>query len=145
MKTAIIYYSLSGNTKKVADALRLEFTKKGKVDLFEIKPLDESNNFFQQSKRAFLKRDAKIYDIQTDLSEYDLVCLGTPVWAFGPAPAMRAYLKMCSGVSGKTILLFLTSGGMGNSRCFKEMESILKEKNSGAFIHLSYPQSKLTD
>jgi flavodoxin len=145
MRSAIVYYSLTGNTAKVAEMLAQELGKKGEVEVLKLNPVDESTNFFKQGSRAFQKKKAQLGEIKTDLREFDLVCLGTPVWAFGPTPAMRAYLDSCSGLEGKAIILFVTSGGMGNERSLREMESILKIKKVSSFKYLSLKQSDLKD
>jgi flavodoxin len=145
MKSSVVYYSLTGKTAKIAEMLFQELGKKGEVEVLRLSPLDESTNFFKQGERAFRKKKAQLAEIKTDLREFDLVCFGTPVWAFGPTPAMRAYLDSCSGLEGKTILLFVTSGGMGNEKCLREMESILKLKQASSFKYLSLNQSDLKD
>jgi flavodoxin len=53
MKSAIIWYSYSGNTKKVAEELSSSLAKKGEVTQVELVALDEPNNFFAQCQRAF--------------------------------------------------------------------------------------------
>lgn len=35
----------------------------------------------------------EIEDINIDLSKYDEIILGTPVWWYRPAPVVRAFLK----------------------------------------------------
>jgi flavodoxin len=59
MKTIIVYYSYSGNTKKVAGALSEYLRRKGQVDIIELKGLDESNGFFDQVARAFIHKGSK--------------------------------------------------------------------------------------
>jgi len=145
MKSAIIYYSFTGKTTQVAEMFARELGEKGEVEVLKLDPLDESTNFFKQGERAFRKKKARLAKIKTDLREFDLVCFGTPVWAFGPTPAMRAYLDSCSGLEGKIVILFVTSGGMGNEKCLREMESILMPKLASLFRYLSLKQSDLKD
>jgi len=146
MKSAIIYYSYSGNTKKVAEILAAHLAKQGEVKTRELKAQDESNNFFSQCARAFKHKKAKIEPIDIDLSAFDLICLGTPVWAFGPAPAMNTYLDNCLGVEGKEIILFTTYGsGTGNQRCLNYMQDILAKKGAKNFKRFSIQQFKVND
>lgn len=146
MKIAIIFYSYSGNTKKVAQVLADYFKDKGEVDLVELKALDEKDNFFSQGARAFKRIRAKIDSVNFDLSAYDIICLGTPVWAFGPAPAMNTYLDNCSKIRAKQIILFTTFGsGTGNKRCLNYMEQILSKKGPGSFKYISIQQAKCKD
>ena len=133
MKRAmVVYYSYSGNTKKTAGFLKSKITRKFQTEELELKPADESRFFLKQCVRAFRKVQANLtQDMITDLKDYDLIAFGTPVWAFGMVPAMRAYLDKCSGLKGKKIILFLTYGsGVGKDKCVQEMASIVKAKGA---------------
>ena len=146
MKSVIVYYSYSGNTKKTAEVLAGYLRQKGGVDIIELKALDESKSFFGQASRAFWRKRARIQLPDTDLSSCDLICFGTPVWAFGPAPAMNAYLDNCKGVAGKEAVLFTTYGsGAGNTRCLDYMQNILAYKGVKTFKRFSIQQFKVKD
>lgn len=146
MKSVIIYYSYTGNTRKVAFVLADFLKEKGNVELIELKALDESCEFFAQAKRALKHKRAKIQEVNFDLSSYDLVCLGTPVWAFGPVPAMNTYLDKCFGLEKKEVILFTTYGsGMGNRRCLNYMQDILSKKGVKNFKRFSIQQHKINN
>ncbi|MDD2689781.1 MAG: flavodoxin [Candidatus Omnitrophica bacterium] len=146
MKSIIVYYSYSGNTKKVAEVLAGYLKDKGEAELISLQALNESNSFFGQSNRALRHIKARIEPAKFDLSGYDLICLGSPVWAFGPAPAMNTYLDACSGIEGKDIILFTTYGsGAGNQRCLNYMRDILSKKGAKQFKQFSIQQFKVKD
>jgi NAD(P)H dehydrogenase (quinone) len=146
MKSVIIYYSFSGNTKKVADVLSGYLEEKGSVETIEIKSLDESDKFLTQAARAFRRKRAQIAAVNFDLCGYDLLCFGTPVWAFGPAPAMNTYLDKCLGIKDKEVVLFTTYGsGTGNERCLNYMQNILTKKGAQKFKRFSIQQFKVND
>ena len=144
MKSIIIYYSYNGNTKKVAYVLWEYLKSQSEVEFVELKGLDESRSFFGQCQRAFWHKKAVIQPVNFDLRSYDLICIGTPVWAFGPAPAMNTYLDKCSGLEGKLITLFSTYGsGTGNERCLNYMQGILAKKGAKEFKRFSIQQFKV--
>jgi flavodoxin len=146
MKSVIIYYSYSGNTKKVAVSLLEHLQQKGEVEAIELRPKDESDKFFGQAARAFRRKRADIEPVKTDLRDYDLICLGTPVWAFGPAPAMNTFLDKCLGLEGKEAVLFTTYGsGVGKERCLDYMEDILSKKGARQFRRFSIQEFKAKD
>jgi flavodoxin len=146
MKTAIIYYSQAGNTKKVAEILGGYVKEKSEVEYIELKSQDEPKFFLSQCYRALRYTKAKIAPVNFDLREYVFVCLGTPVWAFGPTPAINAYLDSCSGAADKEIILFTTYGsGTGNSRCLDYMQNILSQKGAKNFRRFSVQQFKAND
>jgi flavodoxin len=146
MKNVVVYYSYSGNTRKVAKTLTEILRLRSDSLEIDLKPLDESKSFLMQCHRAFKHIRAKLEPVNFDLSGYDLICFGSPVWAFGPAPAMNTYLDNCSGIAGKDIILFTTYGsGTGNERCLNYMEDILKNKGAKNFKRFSIQQSKTKD
>jgi flavodoxin len=146
MRSVIIYYSYSGNTKKIAQILADYLKAKGETALIELKALDESDNFFSQCFCAVKRMKAKIEEVNFDLSGYDLICFGSPVWAFGPTPAINTYLDKCVGVEGKKIILFTTFGsGTGNQRCLNYMQNLLAQKGATNFQHFSIQQFKVSD
>ena len=146
MKSIIIYYSYSGNTRRIAGVLAEYLKEKSEIEVLELQALDESDKFLTQAIRAFRHKRAEIAPVNFDLSKYDLICFGTPVWAFGPAPAMNTYLDKCATLEGKEIILFTTYGsGTGNQRCLNYMQSILSKKGARQFSRFSIQQFKSTD
>ena len=146
MRSIVVYYSYSGNTKRVADILVEYLKQRYEVTILRLEALNESNAFFCQAARAFFHKKAKIASVDFDLSSYDLICLGSPVWAFAPAPAINAYLKHCFGLADKSVVLFATYGsGAGVSRCLSYMQTILSYKGVKAFRRFSIQQFKVGD
>ena len=144
MKSVIIYYSYNGNTRQVAEVLSGLLSTKGQVDRLDLVSLDEPSSFLYQCRRAFSHVRSKIEEVNFDLSGYDLICLGTPVWAFAPAPAINTYLDKCSGIEGKEIILFATCGsGAGKERCLDYMQGLLAQKGALVFKRLTIQQRKV--
>jgi NAD(P)H-dependent FMN reductase len=146
MKSLIIYYSYSGNTKKVAGYLREYLGQRGQADIAELKAPDETNSFLGQCRRAFLRKRARIEPLNYDPGKYDLICLGAPVWAFAPPPAMNTYLDQVQNIQGKEVVLFTTYGsGTGNNRCLNYMRRLLMKKGAESFRRFSLQQVKVND
>ena len=144
MKSAVIYFSYSGNTKKVAGILAELLNKKGPVEEIELIALDEAKSFLGQCRRAFSRARAKIAPVKIDLSGFDLVSFGSPVWAFAPTPAMNTYLDLCTGLGGKEVILFTTYGsGTGNERCLNYTQDVLAKKGVERFNRFSIQQLKV--
>ena len=146
MRSVIVYYSYSGNTRKVAEVLAEALKEKGEIDIIELNALDESKSFLGQCRRAFARSRAKLAPVNFDLSAYDLICIGTPVWAFAPTPTMNTYLDQCIGLENKEVILFTTYGsGTGNNRCLNCMQDILAKKGAKSFNRFSIQQFKVND
>ena len=148
MRALIVYYSLTGNTAKVAGYLEetLKERKGTGVESRRLEVLDEARSFAGQAVRALLRRRAKIKETIFDVTGYDMICLGTPVWALAPAPAVNAYLSRCSGLEGKEAVIFATYGsGLGKERCLNRIEKILVKKGVKGVVRFAVAQSKITD
>ena len=118
--------------------------QKTEVELLELNPLDESKSFFGQGRRALSRVRAKLAPVNFDLSGYDLICFGNPVWAFAPVPAMNTYLDNCRGLEGREVILFTTYGsGSGNERCLNIMQEMLSKKGAKSFKRFSIQQFKV--
>jgi flavodoxin len=146
MKSVIVYYSYSGNTRKAAEALKEHLEKTLEVDIIELKAIDESDSFFKQALGALVRTKAKMQEINTDLSKYDFICIGTPVWAFGPAPAMNTFLSRCKGLEGKDSIVFTTYGsGAGNSHCIIYIKNILHKKGINSCKSFTIAGARIND
>lgn len=146
MRSVIVYYSYSGNTRKVAEVLAEALKEKGEIDIIELNALDESKSFLGQCRRAFARSHAKLAPINFDLSAYDLISLGTPVWVFAPTPAMNTYLDGSFGLENKEVILFTTYGsGTGNNRCLNHMQHVLTQKGAKDFKKFSIQQFKVNN
>ena len=110
MKALILYFSLSGRTKTVAESIAAQLGKFS-VDLESItytgKPRDfiiADNESIHSGKWDSLRANEKIFDV----SGYDIICIGMPVYGGQPAVVFHAYIKKCTGISGKKVYLFTT-------------------------------------
>jgi len=143
VKTVIVYYSFSGNTNRVAHAISNCLKQKGDdVTLVKLTPLHEEKNFIMQCNTAFLGKKAELFKTLTDLSGFDRVIIGSPVWAFKPVPAVNSYLDTCTGASGKKAACFVTSGGMGAGKALLIMQKALEQKGAAVEACFSFIQNE---
>jgi flavodoxin len=143
MRCLIVYYSHTGNTAHVAALLADYLKDKAEVAVTQLKPKEDTGNFFSQASGAFRHKRVLLEDASYDVSPYEIICLGTPVWAFAPAPAMNAYLDNCCGIGSKKVIFFTTSGGMGDARCIAYMQEILARKGAAKFSSFSIAQARV--
>ncbi len=147
MKSMIAYYSYTGHAKSVAERLANELKTRGPVSIERIKPIKEIDTFLGQCSAAFGRKRAELGPgVTFDLSPYDLVVIGCPVWAFAPVPVINTYLDKASGIQGKRALVFLTSGsGAGVARCFKSIRNVLESKGISHISELNIPDRRSND
>lgn len=141
-KAIVIYYSLSGNTKRIAELIR----DKTGADIAEIQTLipyaGDYNSIVEQGhKEVNNGYKPKIKRISADLSEYNTVILGTPVWWYTMAPAVLTFLSENS-LDGKRIILFATNGGwVGHT--FKDIKRLCIDTELGEEMDITYSGNKL--
>ena len=122
-KAIVVYYSGSGNTKRVAEFIADEL----KADAFEIVPAepytDADLDWRDKSSRVNKEHDdASLQDIELvstevpNWSEYDVVLFGYPIWWREASWVVNNFIKN-NDFTGKTVVPFCTStsSGLGSS------------------------------
>lgn len=110
MNAAVVYFSRTGNTKRVAEAI----AETAKAPAYEISQAEA----------------AKIADV-------DLLIFGTPVEGASPAKEALAYLQSLPTVSGKKAIIFCTWKLFGNERTMKAIEKELSAKGYETVLKVS--------
>lgn len=112
MKTLIIYYSSAGSTEIMAKTLSMHL----KADIIRIKDLKNRKGFANRllsSVDAFRESKTEISPAKLDLTDYDLIYIGTPTWANKPAPAIITLIDRCDWYE-KDVILFTTMNKDGS-------------------------------
>lgn len=125
MKTLVVYYTRTKTTKKVGDKLAEEL-KCDSEEIIDTKKRAGAMGWLSGGKDAGQKNLTKIEKIKHNPSDYDLVIIGTPVWAWTMTPAIRTYLTENKG-RFKKLAFFCTMGGDDPSKTFPEMEELSKK------------------
>lgn len=119
----IVFYSRSGTTRRIAEALAGEL----KCDVEEIVDVRSRTSFLgiiRSLIEAMRQRPARIARAKLRPSSYDLVLIGTPVWAWSVASPVRAYL-MEHGKNLPHVAFFCTLGNRGSERTFAQMQDLI--------------------
>ncbi|MBE5933875.1 MAG: flavodoxin [Lachnospiraceae bacterium] len=132
-KKLVAYFSASGVTAKVANAL----AEAAGADLHEIKPevpytaadLDWMN---KQSRSSVEMSDKSsrpaIKDKLDNMADYDVIYLGFPIWWYVAPTIINTFLESYD-MSGKTIILFATSGGSGFGKTVETLKCSCPNSN----------------
>ena len=120
-KVLVLYYSQTSNTKVVAE----EIASKLGADIEEIVPVEPYDGDFQATiERCMKEREEgvipEIQPIQADLSAYDIIFLGYPIWFGTYAPPVNAFLNQVD-LSGKKVVPFCTFGSGGLESSVKDL------------------------
>ena len=117
MNALVAYFSATGTTAKAAKAL----AKAAGADLYEIKPAvpytSADLNWMDKGSRSSVEMNDKhsrpaLADTDAPVAGYDVIFLGFPIWWYTAPTIINTFLEGYN-FTGKTIVLFATSGGSG--------------------------------
>lgn len=128
-KVLVIYYSLDGATALIAEKLALTL----EADIVGVKPLKElnPNNFLKYALGGFqviTKQKPPLAQLNVDFAKYDLIFIGSPVWAGGITPPIRTLLEN-DLIKNKKVYFFYTHGG-GKNHVLEDAKLILEKNNT---------------
>lgn len=149
-KIAIVYFSATGNTKRVAEFLK----NSTKGELMEIIPkeiyTEEDLNYENNNSRANLeqtnaKSKPEIANTM-DVLNYDVIYLGYPIW-WGNVPKIILTFLDTYDLSGKTVIPFCTSGSSGISTSLNTLRNYNSNINwiEGKRFSLSTSESEINN
>jgi flavodoxin len=121
-KILIAYYSRTGITKKVGKIISAKLNCEVE-EIFTVKNVSGVLGYLACGREAGAKKPADIKPTAKNPADYDLVIIGTPIWAWNLSSPVRAYLINNVG-KFKNIACFCTMGGSGAENAFREMENI---------------------
>ena len=130
-KKLVAYFSASGVTANVAKNL----AEAAGADLFEIKPevpyTDADLNWQDKKSRSSVEMNDKsfrpaIAESDAKIGDYDVVFVGFPIWWYVAPTIINTFLEKYD-FSGKTIILFATSGSSGFGKTADELKVSVSE------------------
>ena len=118
-KCLVVFYSRSGNTRRVAEAIAEELG----ADVEELVDAKKRNGLFgivRSGKDAIFRRSTRINEPARDPAAYDLVIVGTPVWVGTVCSAVRTYLTRLKD-GPQEVVFFATAIRLGAERACVHM------------------------
>ena len=124
-KTLVAYFSATGATKRLAQKL----SKLLHADIFEIEPevkyTEEDLRWPDKGNRACMEMKNKrfrplVLNKLEDVSKYDKVLLGFPVWYYTAPTIINTFLEE-NNLNGKDVYLFITSGATPVDKSLKDL------------------------
>lgn len=135
MKTSIIYYSYSGNTRSVAEKVR-DACSGNLVEVKLSRDYSPLSAYTLGSYRAMKGVCDPIEQKTIDVASDDVIVIATPVWAGKATPAINAAVAALEGCKGKNAVIFATCGKDGGET-LPMLKKALEEKGvivAGEFV-----------
>lgn len=111
MKKLFIYFSLTGNGDTVAELLRTKGYDIRKVVEKKKTPKSFFWRVMSGGFRAGLNLKGKLVDYNSDISEYEEIVIGSPVWNGRFPPAINSVLEQTNFEGKKLTFLFYSGSG----------------------------------
>ncbi len=124
-KVLVVYYSLTGCTKSIAEKIR----EKTGGDVIEIEtvrnyPADYSGIIAEAKRELEAGQLPALKKSPPDMSSYDLILVGSPVWWYTVSTPVMRFLKQADFAGKKVSAFFTHEGGIG--KCFPHFEEQAK-------------------
>jgi len=130
-KTLILYYSLTGNTRAGCEALKKELG----ASIMEIKDLRKRSGkwgFFKTAIGSLVGKHTKIEPEKLDLTGYQNIILGSPIWTGKLSMAIRTVIDR-NRFDGKKVIIYTTTNAFEKEK-YKEKSRNLLRKAGGDVV-----------
>lgn len=127
MKSLVVFYSYTGKTELVAKTLAESI----KADTIKLEDVSRPSKLKAYTSGAFAAKQGKPWPIKpfnADLSAYDRIFIGCPVWFGMPAPEINSFIEKAN-LKDKQIVVFVTLGGRGAESALKAMTAKIAAKS----------------
>jgi flavodoxin len=121
MKTLVVYYTRTGNSKFAAETIAAELG----ADIEEVVDLKKRQGrlaYMSCGRDAMSGKETEIAPTKRNPADYDLIFIAQPVWAWSPTPAIRTYLNR-NDLSGKKVALFF--GGENLKQAIEKTKALM--------------------
>ncbi len=145
MKTAVVFYSMHGNVRYVSEKVAKELG----ADLIELIPVKAypdkgAMQFIWGGSAVTFKKKPELEPYSFNASDYDLVIIGTPVWASNFTPPLRTFFEN-NDLTGKKIAVIATSAGGDSAKCVEAVKTAAGADSLAAVLSLVDPKEKPSD
>ena len=129
-KSIVVYYSLTGTTEKLA----LRIAEETGSDVFELELVNpyskNGNTCSDESRKDFKNGVRRELKALPDLSAYDTVYIGTPVWNNSLSNPVETFIFLFKDeLKSKTVVPFCTYWSTGNTETLSTIEKLCTSEN----------------
>lgn len=128
-KILIAYYSFEGSTKLIAETL----SETLKADIMEVKPVKEMKSkgfgkYIWGGSQVIMGKKPELAKLTKDIKEYDIILIGTPIWAGTYSPPIKTLLEG-NYIEGKKVAYFYCHEG-GAGKALEKAKAVIEKKNT---------------
>jgi flavorubredoxin len=143
MAAVIVYHSETGQTRMVAEQVAKR-TGSVLIPVHDQAHYNAITRYLVGARLAQKNEKARIDPSVIDVSSYEGVVVGSPVWAWHPTPAANAAIDALKGCEGKPGIVFATSGGMPGDTV-EMMKTALAGKGADVRAMFHFSRKEIVD
>ncbi len=143
MKSLVVYYSLTGKTRLVAQAIAEALS----ATLLEIRERKTRKLgpfiYLVGGFGAITNRASKINPVDVDLKQCERIFVGSPIWGSRPVPAVNSFIYQ-TNLEGRNVIPFFSMGGNTAEKALENITAKIEKsggKVAGSFAITSYKAS----
>lgn len=139
MKNLIVFYSLEGNTRFVADYI----SKQIEADVLELRPKkiyhkSGLKKYFWGGKSVIFKDKPELLHYDVNINDYENIFIGTPIWVGTYTPPYNTFFNM-EKINNKNIYLFACHSGGSVEKFHKNIKEIISNNKFKGCIDFCNP------
>ncbi len=137
----VLYFSRSGNTELMAMKIAEHYSAR----LVHLEADDYRIGFrgWLNSLRDAQTKHAIITPEKIDLSQYDTIFIGSPIWWYSPAPPIWQFIGN-NDFSGKNVILFNTFNSQFKQNYIDEFRDSVEAKKGNFLKHLYVKRGRMS-
>ena len=143
MKSLVVYYSLTGKTKLVSQVIA-EALNATLLEIEETRPIPMPFVYLSGGFAALTNRGSKINPVDVDLKQYERIFIGSPIWAYRPAPAINSFIYKAN-FEGRSIIPFFTMGGNNSEKALANITAKIERSQGKVAGSFAITSSGLSD
>ncbi|MFX1320587.1 MAG: flavodoxin family protein [Promethearchaeota archaeon] len=118
----VVFYSRTGNTKKIGELISRELNCEYE-EIFDTKKRSGVIGFLRAGADATREKLTIIKEIEKNPELYDLIIIGTPIWSKRMSTPIRTYITEYRSKI-KNVAFFCTKGGKGDHKAFENIAKL---------------------
>lgn len=135
MKRLFLYYSYTGNGDLVAQVFENKGYDIRKIETVKSLPKSFFWAIMVGGFEAGIKKKAKLKDFDADISSYEEIVIGSPIWNGAFPPAINTVLAALNFSEKKVSFVFYSGSGEGK----KAVKRLAKEYPNASYLFLKQP------
>jgi flavodoxin len=143
MNICYIYHSETGNTRGIVDRC-LAATGGDRIEVHDLQHYNRISKYLVGGRRAAKGVLDPIEPAAINVSNYDLMVIGSPVWGGRPTPAINAVIQALRGCEGKKSVLFVTCAG-SPGECLPLVRKALEGRGVSISASVAFTRRDLRD